>query len=79
MKLDETYNQKAKGAFVRSRAKWMEEGEQNSHHFFNLEKRHSKINSLNKLNVNGMLTDDHKIISGYCSRFYTELYSSKFC
>lgn len=31
-KLDELYCQKAKGAFIRSRSKWLEEGEQNTHY-----------------------------------------------
>ncbi len=31
--LDEFYKQKAEGAFVRSRKRWMEEGEQNSSFF----------------------------------------------
>ncbi len=37
--LDEFYKQKAEGAFVRSRKRWMEEGEQNSSYFFRLEKQ----------------------------------------
>ncbi len=32
--LDEFYKQKAEGAFVRLRKRWMEEGEQNSSYFF---------------------------------------------
>lgn len=77
--LNEIYNHKAKGAFIRSRARWLEEGEQNSHYFFNLEKYHSTVNNIHKLNVDGVLTDDFKLISNYCSRFYTKLYSSGFC
>lgn len=79
IKLDELYNQKAKGAFVRSRVRWLEEGEQNSHYFFNLEKHHCKVNNLNKLNIDGVLTKDYNTISSYCSHFYTKLYSSRFC
>lgn len=78
IKLDELYKQKAKGAFIRSRTRWIEEGEQNSHYFFNLEKHHSKNNNINKLNVNGIITEDHTMISNYCSNFYQNLYSSKF-
>ncbi len=37
--LDEFYKQKAEGALVRSRKRWMEEGEQNSSYFFRLEKQ----------------------------------------
>lgn len=38
-KLDEIYMNKARGAYVRSRARWIEEGEKNSAFFCNLEKR----------------------------------------
>lgn len=78
-KLDELYSQKAKGAFIRSRTKWLEEGEQNSHYFFNLEKHRSNNNTINKLNINGTTTDDHKMIASYCSDFYKTLYTSDFC
>jgi hypothetical protein len=37
--LDCIYEEKAGGAFVRSKRKWMEEGEKNTKYFFNLEKR----------------------------------------
>ncbi len=79
VKLDELYCQKAKGAFIRSPSKWFEEGEQNSHYFFNLEKLHSSNNNISKLNINEITTEDHHKISEYCSNFYKELYSSKFC
>ncbi len=36
--LNSLYLEKAKGAFVRSRAKWLEFGEKKSAYFFNLEK-----------------------------------------
>lgn len=37
-KLDEIYCKKAHGAYIRSRAKWIEEGEKNTSYFSNLEK-----------------------------------------
>jgi len=40
IKLDDLYRKKAEGAFVRSRIHWLEEDEQNSQYFFNLEKLH---------------------------------------
>lgn len=79
LELDEIYTHKARGAFVRSRAKWLEEGEQNSHYFFNLEKYHSNLNTINKLNIDGDLTSNFDSISKYCSRFYGNLNSSNFC
>ena len=36
--LDEIYLEKASGAFVRSRARWIEEGEKNTTYFYGLEK-----------------------------------------
>lgn len=78
IKLDKLYQQKAMGAFIRSRSKCLEEGEQNSHYFFSLEKHHSTINNINKLNINGVITEDQQKIADFCSSFYRELYSSKF-
>ncbi len=40
--LDLIYLDLAKGAFIRSRAKWLEEGEKNTSNFFALEKRFPK-------------------------------------
>ena len=34
LELEHTYTDLAKGAFVRSRAKWIEEGEKNTSYFF---------------------------------------------
>ncbi|XDV26393.1 hypothetical protein PO909_030123, partial [Leuciscus waleckii] len=69
---------KAEGAFVRSRKRWLEEGEQNFAYFFRLERYRSKINSIYNLNINGVVTDDAKLISDFCSKFYSNLYSSKY-
>ena len=38
--LESMYNYNAKGAMIRSRARWVEDGEKNSKYFLNLEKRH---------------------------------------
>ncbi len=62
-KLDDIYQRKAEGAFVRSRKRWLEEGEQNSAYFFKLEKHRSKINSIHQLNINGAASEDAKLIS----------------
>lgn len=65
-KLDEIYKRKAEGAFVRSRVKWLEQGEQNSSYFFNLERQRGKHNTIHHLNVNGIVTDDPQAISLFC-------------
>lgn len=74
-KSDEIYRCKAEGAFVRSRMRWLEKGEQNSAYFFRLEKFHSKNN---QLNMNGTITNNSKLISNFCTNFYSKLYCSKY-
>lgn len=69
-KLNEIYTNKAKG--------WIE-GEQNSAYFFSLEKYHGKANAIQQVNIDGTGTDDRKIIADYCSKFYDNLYKSKYC
>lgn len=77
-KLDELYKIKAEGAFVRSRRRWLEEGEQNSAYFFRLEKAMT-INNIHQLKMNNSISDDPKEIAKHCSEFYKNLYSSHFC
>lgn len=60
--LDKIYEEKAKGAFVRSRRRWLEQGEKCAKYFFNLEKSQS---SLGKLRTNDVICDNEKEISQY--------------
>ena len=53
---------------MRSRKKYLEEGEQNSAYFFRLEKYHYKIIYIYRLNVDGVIIDDTKLISDFCSK-----------
>jgi len=76
--LDVLYAEKAKGAFIRSRAKWLEFGEKNSTYFFNLEKRRGELKRISTLNINGNLTSDEGKISKFVSDFYQRLYTSSF-
>lgn len=68
---------KAERAFVRSRKKWFEE-EQNTAYFFQQERAHGKSNSIQKLNINNIITDDSKKIANYCSTFYRNLCESQY-
>lgn len=77
-KLDDIYKRKAQGAFVRSRLRWMEEGEQCSSYFFSLEKSKIKKQTIDTLKIQDHTVNDNKIIASYCSEFYTKLYSSNF-
>lgn len=62
-KLDELYLEKAQGAYVRSRAKWIEEGEKSSAYFCRLEKQRQINNSVSSLLINGKECSDSDIIS----------------
>lgn len=77
-KLDQLYLNKAEGAFVRSRAGWIEEGERNSSYFFNLEKSRQKRNFISSLLIDGIECDDPKILENETYTFYSNLYSSQF-
>lgn len=75
LELDSLYEYKAKGAFVRSRQKWLEEGEKNTKYFFNLERRNNCLSSITKLKINNVICDDLKVISDFVTEFYSNLYS----
>ncbi len=45
--------EKAKGAYIRSRAKWIEEGERNSAYFCRLEKSRQEKNNIRSLIIDG--------------------------
>lgn len=75
-KLDCFYRRRAEGAFVRSRMKWLEEGEKCSSYFFNLEKSKSKKQTIDTLKIGDQITTDYNKISSFCSTFYSKLYTS---
>lgn len=66
----------ARGAFIRSRAKWLEEGEKNSSYFF--EKRNGQRKALTSPNINGTKSTDPFSISEFVPAVYKDLYSSMF-
>lgn len=78
LKLDEMYIKKAKGAFVRSSAKWIEEGGKNTAYFCNLEKRRQQQNALQSILIDDVEMTDENTISNELFTFYNNLYSSKF-
>ncbi len=73
IELDTLYEEKARGAFTRSRQTWLEQGEKNTKYFFYLEKRSGEMSSLNKLLI---VSEDQKEISQYVTEFYKHLYDS---
>ena len=61
-KLDNIYKYKAEGSYVRSRRKWLEQGEQSSAYFFRMEKHNSRNLSISSLLINGTLTDNSNFL-----------------
>lgn len=77
-RLDVMYLNKAKGAYVRSRARWIEEGEKNTAYFCNLEKRRQEYNSICSLSINREECTDSKRIKKEIFDFYSTLYKSSY-
>ncbi len=71
------YLELAKGAYIISRVKWLEEGERNSSYFFVLEKRNGNRKPLSALNIDGAVCKDLVQIYNFVTHLYSNLYSSK--
>ena len=67
-----------KGAILRSKSQWYNEGGKNTKYFLNLEKRHFKQGTISQLKINDVdfVTSDKAILSE-CESFYKRLYTSK--
>ena len=67
-----------KGAILRSKSRWYNEGEKNTKYFLNLEKRHCKQATIAQLKIddNAFALTDKEILS-QCETFYKDLYSTK--
>lgn len=74
--LDEMYLEKANGAFVRSRAKWIEEGEKNTSYFYSLEKSRQTKKKIIKITKNDTVLEDQNVIHNEIHTFYSNLYKS---
>jgi len=77
-KLDDMFSKRAQGAFVRSRAKWIEEGEKNTSYFSNLEKRRQENKAISSLLINGVECKDNKTMENTVFAFYKNLYASAY-
>ena len=78
LELEKIIEFRTKGAILRSKTRWYNEGEKNTKYFLNLEKRHYKQGTISqiKLNDRDFVTSDEKILTE-CVSFYKNLYSSK--
>ena len=72
------YDKKATGAQIRSRAKWINEGEKNTKFFLGLEKKHQTQNIIRELTNenNDFLNTDEEILGEMCN-FYEKLYDTQ--
>ena len=64
-----------KGAFIRSRERWMEQGEKSTKYFLNLEKRNGKRKELDCISKNGKIITGNENILKEITKYYRELYS----
>ena len=76
----EIRKKKLKGKFIRSRAKWIEEGEKPTKYFCNMESRNftSKLISRIELDNGKVITDQTQILEE-TKLFYQNLYSRRDC
>lgn len=78
IELEALRKKKIDGLIVRSRAKWIEEGEKNSKYFSNLEKRNYVEKSMTYIETDdGMIISDPEKIREQVKIFYENLYSSR--
>ena len=78
LELEKIIEIRTKGAILRSKSKWYNEGEKNTKYFLNLGKRHYKQGTISQIKINDseFVTSDKKILTE-CVAFYKNLYSSK--
>ena len=67
-----------KGAILRSKSRWYNEGEKHNKYFLNLEERHCKQGTITQLKVNDkdLIQSDRQILHE-CETFCKNLYNSK--
>jgi hypothetical protein len=76
--LSKIYSDKAKGAQIRSRIKWVEEGEKNTKFFLGLEKARQTRKNITALKDNkGKLIKEQTKILELEREYYTALYETK--
>ena len=71
--VDQLYINMTKGAFIRSRAKWLEEGERNTSYFFALEKRNFKRNIITSLKIDNSINSNPSDIANYTSFLFCSI------
>ena len=71
------YENRGKGAIIRSKARWTEQGEQPTKYFFNLEKRNYNRKVIREIQrTDGEILHEEKDILSYIENFCRDLYTS---
>lgn len=77
LKLERVRKEKLQGHIIRSRAKWVEEGEKPSKYFCSLESRNFFNKTIKKVEINDKIINDQFEILDQVRTFYKTLYASK--
>ena len=77
LEINEYYDNKAKGYQIRSRAKWLQEGEKSTSYFLGLESKRQSTNTIKKLLSGERIIESDSEILDEAALFYEKLYSSK--
>ena len=75
--INEYYENKAKGYQIRSRAKWIQEGEKSTKYFLGLEQQRQLSNNITQINNGKNIVYSDKEILEEAAQFYEKLYTSK--
>ena len=78
LELEKIIEVRTKGAILRSKTRWYNEGEKNTKYFLTLEKRHFKQGTISQIKINDreLVTSDEKMLTE-CVSLSKNLYSSK--
>ena len=75
--LDNWYEEYTKGVILRSKSDWYENGEKSTKYFLNLEKHNSTKNTIRKIFIRDVESDDDGAILDHAKSFYETLFKRK--
>ena len=75
--LENIVEYKTKGAIIRGKVRWYNDGEKSTKYFLGLEKRHFNKKKITKLKTDNKELTSEKDILNEAKRFYSNLYTSK--